>query len=74
MAVALLGVRCIRGAAARRRDRIYSAAAAAALTLAAVHGAIDPAPQIPAVAATLAAILGIGVAQSWSSSEGRRLA
>lgn len=58
---------CIRGLYRRRRDHVYPAVAIAAVTLVGAHGLIDFSAQIPAVAVTLALLLGVGFAQSWSS-------
>lgn len=58
---------CALGIRRRRRDALYPCIAVAASTLAGVHSIFDFSLQIPAVAATYAALLGIGVAQSASS-------
>lgn len=63
---AILGS-CARGLRRRRRDHVYPAVALAAATLLGAHGLIDFSAQIPAVALTLALLLGVGFAQSWSS-------
>jgi O-antigen ligase len=62
----ILGV-CLRGLMVRRRDHIYPALAIAVAALLGIHGAVDFSPQTPAVAATLALLLGIGFAQSWNT-------
>ncbi|NGM24211.1 O-antigen ligase family protein [Roseomonas stagni] len=69
LAPLLILLRCIRGALRRRRDQVYSILAVAAAVLAGAHGLVDFSPQIPAVAATLALLLGLGYAQSWSSRD-----
>lgn len=67
-----MAVLWVQGMRQRRRHQIYPALALACLSMAALHGAMDFSPQIPAVAATLALIAGIGVAQSWPQGSGRR--
>jgi O-antigen ligase len=70
MQALLLGIawRCWHGLRHRRRNWIFCAAGLAAGTVAAVHAAFDFSVQIPAVGMTLAALLGLGYAQSWRSS------
>ena len=68
-ALAVVVAGCFRGLRRRRRDHLYPATALAALTLLAAHGMVDFSLQMPAIAATLALLLGIGFAQSWSSRE-----
>lgn len=58
---------CVRGLFRRRRDQVYPATALAAAVLIGAHGLIDFSAQIPAIAMTLALLMGIGFAQSWSS-------
>ncbi|WP_169732770.1 O-antigen ligase family protein [Azospirillum halopraeferens] len=60
---------CVRGLMRRRRDQIHPAMAIAAAALLGLHGLIDFSVQMPAIAATLALLLGIGYAQSWSTAE-----
>jgi O-antigen ligase len=62
-----LGMVCARGIVQRRRNRIYPLIAVAATVLIAVHSIFDFTLQIPAVALTYATILGMGVAQSFST-------
>jgi len=62
-----LGIQCGRGVILRRRNRIYPLVAMAATTLVAVHSVFDFTLQIPAVALTYVTILGMGVAQSFST-------
>lgn len=64
-AMVAMAVLLFRGMRRRRRHRLYPALALACLFMAGVHGAMDFSPQVPAVAATLALVLGVGVAQSW---------
>lgn len=66
-----IGLRCLGGVIRRRRDQIHPALALAALCLLGVHGLVDFSAQMPAIALTLAYLLGVGVAQSWRSGEGR---
>lgn len=61
---------CIRGLRRRQRDTVYPALAISASALVATHALVDFSVQIPAVAITYMAILGIGVAQSWSTRNG----
>ncbi|HYD69837.1 O-antigen ligase family protein [Azospirillum sp.] len=61
---------CLHGLVRRRRDQIYPAVAVAGATLTGLHGIVDFSPQMPAVAVTLALLLGIGCAQSWRTAEG----
>ena len=62
---------CARGVFQRRRDKIFPLVAAAASVLVAVHAVFDFSLQIPAVAVTYAAILGVGCAQSMRSEQGQ---
>jgi len=68
-AISLLALRCYRGVFERRRNQIYPMLGLAASILVAVHSAFDFSLQIPAVALTYAAILGLGVGQSFSSRQ-----
>ncbi|WP_431860955.1 O-antigen ligase family protein [Azospirillum sp.] len=61
---------CVRGVLRRRRDRIYPALAIAGSVLLGAHGLVDFSAQMPAIATTLALLLGLGYAQSWNT-EGR---
>jgi O-antigen ligase len=56
-----------RGIFNRRKDRIYPVVGLGATILVAVHSSVDFSLQIPAVAITYAALLGIGLAQSYST-------
>lgn len=58
---------CLHGVWVRRRQEIFSILAVAASVLVGFHSLVDFSLQIPAVAATYATLLGLGVAQSWSS-------
>ena len=58
---------CVRGVFVRRRDQVFPLVAVGATVLVALHGLVDFSLQIPAVAVTYAALLGIGVAQAMPS-------
>ena len=64
-APALLAGMCLAGCLRRRRDRVYPAVGFAASIAVGAHAFVDFSLQIPAVAVTYAAVLGVGVAQSW---------
>jgi len=70
LVLSLLGLflLCLRGVFRRKRNWIYPATGLAATTLVASHALFDFALQIPAVAITYAAIMGLAVAQSFSSA------
>lgn len=68
-AIGLMVMRCVQGMWQRRRDGIFPVLALAVTAQEALHSIFDFSLQIPAVAMTYAAILGMGVAQSWSSKE-----
>lgn len=65
----ILGI-CLRGLLRRRRDQIYPATALAVAVLLGLHGLVDFSAQMPAIAVTLAFLLGLGFAQSWRTSDG----
>ncbi len=70
--MAVLGAlvwRVARGARNRRRDRVFPCIGIGASALVASHALVDFSIQIPAVAMTFALLLGVAVAQSWSSRE-----
>lgn len=69
---AILFAQLLYGASARRRNRSYALLAAAATVLVAVHSLVDFSLQIPAVSATYAALMGVGLAQSLPSRRGHR--
>ncbi|MFT5606749.1 MAG: O-antigen ligase [Parvicella sp.] len=58
----------LRGVFRRHRNWIYPATGLAATSLVASHSLIDFSLQIPAIAITYSAIMGMAVAQSYSSS------
>ncbi|MEJ2535205.1 MAG: hypothetical protein P8008_07010, partial [Gammaproteobacteria bacterium] len=65
--VAWLALVCLAGLRRRGRDWAYPATGFAATVLVAVHSTVDFSLQIPAVALLYSTILGVGVAQSYSS-------
>ncbi|WP_448188441.1 O-antigen ligase family protein [Azospirillum sp. sgz301742] len=67
LAVLWLAGLCVRGILVRHTDRVYPALGLAATVLVGMHAMLDYSMQVPAVAVTWAAIVGAGVAQSWSS-------
>jgi O-antigen ligase len=60
-------VRCFQGVRERRRNRSYALVGGAASILIGMHSCADFSLQLPAVALLYAILLGIGVAQSYSS-------
>ncbi|MDP2620650.1 MAG: O-antigen ligase family protein [Hyphomicrobiales bacterium] len=58
---------CLRGASSRLRAVHFPLIGFAASLLVALHSLVDFSLQMPGVAITFAALLGLGVAQSWSS-------
>jgi O-antigen ligase len=66
-ALAWLTALCGRAVFVRRRFRIYPLIAVGATALVAFHALVDFSLQIPAVALSYAAILGLGVSQAFSS-------
>jgi O-antigen ligase len=64
--ICLVGM-CLHGIRTRQRDAIYPCLAVAASVLVGLHATIDFSLQIPAVTVTYMFLLGIGVAQSFSS-------
>jgi len=58
-----------RGFFGRRKNRIYPLVGLGATILVAVHSSVDFSLQIPAVAMLYAAILGIGLAQSYATEK-----
>jgi O-antigen ligase len=57
---------CLKGIWLRKRNEIFPVIASSAAVLVGVHGLMDFSLQIPAIAATFAALLGMGAAQSFS--------
>ncbi len=68
IAILTLFIHCIRGFAIRRRHQVYPLAAASATVLVGVHALVDFSIQIPAIALSYAALLGIGCAQAQPST------
>ena len=66
-AIGLLVWRCLIGGIQRYRDSHIPYIAFAASVLVALHATADFSLQIPGLTIVYAALLGIGVAQSWSS-------
>lgn len=64
-ALAWLVTLCLRGVLVRQRDGAFPALALAASALLGAHALVDFSAQIPAIAATWAALLGLGLAQGW---------
>lgn len=64
LALAIAAYLSAQGAITRRRSRLYALTAAGATALIAIHSSMDFSLQLPAVALSYAALLGIGVAQS----------
>ncbi len=69
MAALLLFTQALVGIFRRRRGQIYPLVAACACVLVGLHALVDFSLQIPAVAVTFAALLGVGVAQSQRTAE-----
>ena len=64
----LLAGMCFAGCLRRRRDSLFPAVGFAASVAVGAHALVDFSLQVPAVAVTYAAILGLGVAQSWRTN------
>jgi O-antigen ligase len=71
-AIAWIAAMCVRGYFIRHRDRNYPLIAVGCAVIAAAHSTVDFSLQIPAVAVTFAALLGLGFAQSFSTERQRR--
>jgi len=69
LAIGAIALRCLRGIRERHRDTQYSAAALGVTVYLGVHSLVDFGIQMPAIAITFAAVMGLGWAQSWSSRE-----
>ncbi len=67
LSLGLLVSCCASGVWERKRGAIYPALGLGASALIAAHSLVDFSMHIPAIAATYATLLGLGVAQSWSS-------
>ena len=66
-ALVSLAIRCLAGLLQRMRDRVYSTVGFCACIVVGLHSFFDFSLQIPAVAITFSALLGVGVSQSWHS-------
>jgi len=64
----LLAGMCFAGCLRRRRDRVFPAIGFAASVVVGMHAFVEFSLQIPAIAVTYAALLGLGVAQSWRTN------
>ncbi|MBP6012292.1 MAG: O-antigen ligase family protein [Alphaproteobacteria bacterium] len=64
----LLAGMCFAGCLRRRRDSLFPAVGFAASVAVGLHALVDFSLQVPAVAVTYSAILGLGVAQSWRTN------
>jgi O-antigen ligase len=64
----LLAGMCFAGCLRRRRDRVYPAVGFAASIVVGMHAFVEFSLQVPAIAVTYAALLGLGVAQSWRTN------
>jgi O-antigen ligase len=64
----ILAWMCFQGCLNRRRDRLFPALGFAASVVVGIHAAVEFSLQVPAVAITYAALLGLGVAQSWRTN------
>ena len=71
LCVLLLVLRCVKGALGRRQNATIPRVAASAACLVGTHALVDFSLQMQAVAITLMAVLGAGVAQSESTSSSR---
>jgi O-antigen ligase len=68
-AIGWSGWLCARGVLRRRRHRAYPMLAVGASVLVGVHSVFDFSLQMPAIAFTYACILGLGLAQAFSTRE-----
>lgn len=68
-ALAVMVVVFLHGARERRRAVIYPCSGLGVVTLFGIHSLVDFSLQIPAIAATFAAICGVAYAQSWRHDE-----
>lgn len=67
LALGGLALTCWRGVRRRHRDWVFPAAGVAASVLAGLHATVDFSLQLPAVAMLYALVMGVAVAQSYSS-------
>lgn len=71
LAIGWLTALCLLGAYRRNRDHLIPSVAFAVALLVGLHSLLDFSAQMPPVGCLFAALLGIGVAQSWSSATPR---
>ncbi|MGQ0456070.1 MAG: O-antigen ligase family protein [Hyphomicrobium sp.] len=64
-----IAMRCLNGALYRQRDALAPSVACGAILIVGLHALVDFSIQIQGVALSLAALLGAGCAQSWSSRD-----
>lgn len=72
LAIALAGLVCLRRSLKRKRNQTATAVAIAATVLVGLHATVDFSLQIPAVAVTFSALLGIGVGAA-NTPNGKRV-
>lgn len=72
LALALIGVRILRGVRIRRRDRVYCCVAMSCFAIAMVHASFDFSLQMPATAGVFAVLCGLGWSQSFSELARRK--
>lgn len=70
-ALGLIGLTCLAAVRRQRIHTVFPAIGAAATLLAGMHSLFDFGPQTPAVAVTLAALMGIGFGQVRTGDDGR---
>lgn len=68
LSIVLLAFRALRGIFERRREKVLPAIGVAATVIVGLHSFVDFSLQIPAVSVLYAFLLGLSVAQSWTSS------
>ena len=68
LALLVLALRCLGGVRRRQRDLALPALGVAALALVGANAVLDFSVEIPAIAILLSVIVGVGYAQSWSTS------
>lgn len=69
--ILLIVVRCFFGTRSRRQNQLYPAIGGAVAVLVGLHSYFDFGPQVPGVAVTFAAVLGVAFAQSWPTGHRR---
>jgi O-antigen ligase len=66
LSIALIAFQCLRGALARKRDKMIPALGVAATLLVCLHSLVDFSLQIPAVSILYASLMGVALSQSRS--------